>query len=57
MLYNYLPDDVDALKAPLLAARATIAVKDVELSAVRADAPAAQTALEAGAVRIEHLKR
>ena len=58
-----LPDDVDALKAALLAARATIALKDealqatsVELGAARAEALAAQTALEAGAVEIAHLK-
>lgn len=51
-----LPDEVEALKAALLAARATIAVKEFELGAARADALAAQTALEAGAVEIEHLK-
>ena len=58
-----LPDDIDALKAALLAARATIAVKDaalqatnVELGAARAEALAAQAALEAGAVEIEHLQ-
>ena len=51
-----LPNDVDALKAALIAARAAIADKDIELSAARAEALAAQTALEAGAVEIDHLR-
>jgi len=58
-----LPDDVETLKAALMAAQATIAVKDealaaksAELDAARAQALAAQTALEVGAVEIEHLK-
>lgn len=51
-----LPDDIDALKAALLAARAAVASKDVELNAARAEALAAQSALEAGAVEIEHLQ-
>ena len=58
-----LPDDIDALKAALREARATIADRDIALQerdaerdAARADALAAQAALEAGAVEIEHLK-
>ena len=58
-----LPDDIDALKAALREARATIADRDMALQerdaerdAARADALAAQAALEAGAVEIKHLK-
>jgi transposase len=51
-----LPDDIDALKAALREARTTISAKDAELDATRAEALAAQTALEADAVEIEHLK-
>lgn len=58
-----LPDDIDALKAALIAARAVIALKDeelhaknAELEAARAEALAAQGALEAGAVEIGHLQ-
>ena len=58
-----LPHDIDALKVALLDARAMIAVKDealltqgAELDAARAQALAVQSALEAGAVEIEHLQ-
>jgi transposase len=57
-----LPDDIDALKAALIAAHGVIAVNNVELDAARADvdaaravALAAQSAVEAGVVEIEHL--
>lgn len=58
-----LPDDIDALKAALREARATIADRDIALQerdaerdAARADALSAQAALEAGVVEIKHLK-
>ena len=65
-----LPDDIEALKAALMAARSAIAAagdalhakdealhaKDIELIAARAEALAAQTALEAGAIEIQHLQ-
>lgn len=54
-----LPDDIDVLKAALREARATIADRDIvilERDAARADALAAQAAMEAGAVEIKHLK-
>jgi transposase len=51
-----LPDDIDALKAALRDARSTISVMGAELDAARADALAAQTAVEAGVVEIEHLQ-
>jgi transposase len=58
-----LSNDVETLKAALIAAQATIAIKDealaaktAELDTARAEALAAQTALEVGAVEIEHLK-
>ena len=53
-----LPDDIDALKAALREARATIADRDIGLQerdserhAAREDALSAQTALEAGSCR------
>jgi transposase len=51
-----LPDDIDGLKAALRDARALLAAKNAELDAAHAAALAAQTALEAGAVEIEHLQ-